>query len=378
MSVVVIGSQELQRSLSIRDLTDPEAGPHAIQLVVAAAIGALERAWGVTTRVYRDHPVVRVADNYDALGYPADGAARDARYTRYVTEEHVLRTQTTAMIPPLLARLAASPPEDVLLACPGIVYRRDTIDRLHCGEPHQLDLWRVARRALGVPELREMASKVAAAIAPGREVRLVPARHPYTRDGLQIDVAVDGIWIEIGECGVASSRILAESGLAARGASALAMGIGLDRCVMIAKGIPDIRALRSADPRVARQMLDLDPWVPVSSMPPVRRDLSIAIAEGTTAEEIGDRVRASLGERAASVEEVAIVSETREPELSAAAIARIGLRGGQKNVLLRVVLRDLERTLTHDEANGIRDTIWAALHEGTRDVWARGVAPGAQ
>ena len=72
---------------------------------------------------------IREPDNYDRLGYPPDGAARDARYTRYVCETALLRTQTSAMLPPLLRALAAAPPEDVVLSCPGLVYRRDVIDR---------------------------------------------------------------------------------------------------------------------------------------------------------------------------------------------------------------------------------------------------------
>ena len=59
-----------------------------------------------------------------------------------------------------------------------------------------------------------------------------------------------------------------------RRAPGLAMGLGLDRALMLRKGIGDIRLLRSADPRVADQLLDLEPYRPVSSMPPARRDLS--------------------------------------------------------------------------------------------------------
>ncbi len=40
----------------------------------------------------RASPVVAIADNYDRLGYPPDGAARDARYTRYVCATAMLRT----------------------------------------------------------------------------------------------------------------------------------------------------------------------------------------------------------------------------------------------------------------------------------------------
>ena len=43
----------------------------------------------------------------------------------------------------------------------------------------------------------------------------------------------------------------------AAGRSGLALGMGLDRLLMLAKHIPDIRLLRSGDPRIGRQMLEL-------------------------------------------------------------------------------------------------------------------------
>jgi phenylalanyl-tRNA synthetase alpha chain len=48
----------------------------------------------------------------------------------------------------------------------------------------------------------------------------------------------------------------------------------------------------------------------------------------------------------------------------------MGASPGQKNLLLRVVLRDLERSLTHAEANTLRDTIYRALHVGQREELA--------
>jgi phenylalanyl-tRNA synthetase alpha chain len=56
------------------------------------------------------------------------------------------------------------------------------------------------------------------------------------------------------------------------------MGIGLDRLVMLIKGIRDIRLLRSSDPRIAGQMLALDPYKPVSNQPATHRDMSICVA----------------------------------------------------------------------------------------------------
>ncbi|HEX8793387.1 MAG TPA: hypothetical protein VF765_20730 [Polyangiaceae bacterium] len=342
-----------------------------MQRMVDACVEGLVRAWGCALRVHRASPIVSIADNYDRLRYPPEGPARDARYTRYVCDVAVLRTQTSAMIPALLGEHAGGGADDALLACPGLVYRRDCIDRMHTGEPHQLDLWRVRRDErgrLGTGDLRAMIRVVVEAALPGREWRVLPAEHPYTIDGLQIDVRDGEAWVEIGECGLAHPELLGASGL--REHTGLAMGLGLDRMLMLRKGIDDIRLLRTTDERIASQMLDLAPYRAVSAMPPIRRDLSIVTSCGTTAEELGDRVRTALGARAERVEAIEVVGETTYGQLPAAARERLRLGPDQKNVLLRVVLRDLSRTLTHAEANALRDAIYASVHEGAVMEWA--------
>ncbi|HWL86663.1 MAG TPA: hypothetical protein VNO21_12725, partial [Polyangiaceae bacterium] len=178
MSTSTLSADAVRRALSIRDLTDPAQGPHAMQLLVDACAGRLAQSWGCRARVCRASPIVSVADNYDRLRYPRDGVARDARYTRYVCEVAVLRTQTSAMVPPRLHELAGSGAQDDLLVCPGLVYRRDRIDRLHTGEPHQLDLWRIRRgRPLGPGDLRAMIGAVVDAALPGRDWRAVATEH---------------------------------------------------------------------------------------------------------------------------------------------------------------------------------------------------------
>src|SRR4051812_38722953 len=109
MSIPAISKAELIRALSLRDLTDPAAGPHAMQLLLAAIYAALP----APVHEHRASPIVSIADNYDRLGYPPGGAARDARYTRYVCATAMLRTQTSAMIPPLLRDI--DPPDDIVL-----------------------------------------------------------------------------------------------------------------------------------------------------------------------------------------------------------------------------------------------------------------------
>jgi phenylalanyl-tRNA synthetase alpha chain len=365
---------QLRQALCMRDLSDPAAGAHCMQQLVAAAIARLCERWGSDLLVHRGERVVSVADNYDLLGYPPDGPARDARYTRYVSDGHLLRTQTSAAVPGALRLLALTEPRDTLVACPGLVYRRDVIDARHTGEPHQLDLWRVTAAPMAREDLLEMIATVVEALISDAPWRARPAEHPYTIDGLEVEVLLDGEWVELLECGLAHPRVLARAGLGElRG---LAMGLGLDRAVMLRKRVLDIRLLRSADPRVASQMLDLEPYRPVSAQPPAPRDISVCCAPGLEDEQLGDVVRSSLGtERSEWVEEVKVLSRTPVGELPAAARARMGCAEGQENLLVRVLLRHPTRSLSKTEANLLRDRIYAALHEGAAHEWTTRGAP---
>jgi phenylalanyl-tRNA synthetase alpha chain len=253
----------------------------------------------------------------------------------------------------------------VLLVCPGIVYRKDAIDRHHTGTPHQLDLWRVVHGPLTGADLRGMVTTVLESVLPGVDSRLEPRVHPYTRDGHQVDVAGGGSWIEVGECGLAHRDVLAGAGLG-RAWNGLALGLGLDRLLMLVKSIPDIRLLRSSRPEVVAQMIDLAVYRPVSTMPAIRRDISIAVAADDLVEDLGDRVRDALGDGAGSVESVTVLDETPCADLSDQARARLGAHAGQKNVLVRVVLRSHDPTLSTEDANRLRDRIHLALHRGVQ------------
>ncbi|MFJ5924877.1 hypothetical protein ACIQF6_19965 [Kitasatospora sp. NPDC092948] len=370
-----LSAEQLAHDLAVRDLTDPAAGPHAVQLLVERAADALARHWSCPVLVHRGERIVTVADNYDHLNYRADDVTRDTRYTRYVDGRRMLRSHSSALVPGALRALAADPAADsVLLVCPGLVYRRDSIDRLHTGTPHQLDLWYLTRRRpLTSPaspaDLTEMIAVLADTLLPGAEYRTEERVHPYTLAGRQLDVRVGEEWVEVAECGLAHPEVLAGAGLGPEW-SGLALGMGLDRVLMLLKGIPDIRLLRSADPAVAAQLTDLAPYRPVSALPAVRRDLSIAVDRTELAEDLGDRVRDALGADADCVETVEILSSTPCRNLPPQALTRLGTRPDQHNLLVKVVLRHLHHTLTDTDANTLRDRIYAALHQGTAHQWA--------
>ncbi|MFC5248984.1 hypothetical protein [Streptomyces nigrescens] len=89
-----LSAEQLARDLSIRDLTDPADGPHAVQLVLDRAVGGLADRWGCEVRWWRGERIVTVEDNYDNLGYRADDITRDSRYTRYVDDQRMLRSHS--------------------------------------------------------------------------------------------------------------------------------------------------------------------------------------------------------------------------------------------------------------------------------------------
>lgn len=197
------------------------------------------------------------------------------------------------------------------------------------------------RRCLPVPRsLDRMIGTVVTEVLPRRQWRTIPAKHPYTLEGREIEVSENEGWVEVGECGLAHPEILAECGLEPA-VSGLAMGLGLDRLVMLRKRIGDIRLLRSEDPRVATQMKDLETYQPDAS----------------------------------AVESIEVLSETLLENLPEAARKRLGISKGQKNLLVRVILRHPTRTLTDEEANLLRDRIYQSLHEGTVHAWALGKPP---
>lgn len=356
---------QLAASLHVRDLTDPASGPHAMQQLLDGVVDALCASWQIPEHRLRVSPLVPVEDNYDRLGFDPGAITRDTRYSRYVSPTVMLRSHTSASIPPLLRSLDPSASLDELMVLPGLVYRRDAIDRTHVGEPHQVDLWRVSSRArLTTEDIDQMLGTIVEAVLPGTRWRAVPATHPYTQDGRQLDVLVHDEWLELAECGLIDPALLASSGLDPTRWNGLALGMGLDRALMLRKGIDDIRVLRSAEPRIQEQMTTLEPWRPVSTLPAIRRDLSIVISADDDDETIGDRIREAMAERIDDVEAVIVTARTGYEALPESARTRLGLTRDQVNALVRIVLRPLHRTMTDSEANILRDRVYLAAHQG--------------
>lgn len=361
-----LSADDLQRALALRDLTDPGTGPHAMQVLLSHVVRDLTERWQVPSTIVRVPPLVAVTDNYDLLGYDPADITRESRYTRYTSPTTMLRSHTSANIPYALREYAKRVrPVDELIIVPGLVYRRDVVDRSHVGEPHQVDLWRLrSQPSTTDDDLLIMIGTLVEAVLPGARWRTTPVTHPYTVNGRQVDVRHESDWLELCECGLIHPDVLRRCGLSPNDWSGLALGMGLDRALMLRKGIPDIRYLRSTEPRTRAQLDDLDPWRPVSMLPPIARDLSVVIEAGTAEELIGDAIRAALGDRVNDIESIEILQRTAYGDLPEPARQRLGLTVRQENALIRLVSRPLDHTLTDAEANDLRNHIYRAIHQG--------------
>ncbi|MGE8153265.1 hypothetical protein ACQKP5_18710 [Pseudomonas vancouverensis] len=359
--------ESVHQALMMADLTDAAQSDHAVRLLLKEVLqGLFDNGW--PQALLQTGPrIVSAEENYGLLGYDASEVTLGSAHTRWVDDFSLLRTQTTSQIPVALQRAAQvrRPGQRILLAAPGITFRRDSRDRWHCAEPHQMDIW-----VLGDPELAthehllRLVNDVLESAVPEKSWIYSDSPHHYTEGGIEVNVLNDGAPVEVLECGRIAESLLRRLGIDPLLHGGLALGMGLDRLTMLRKGIPDIRLLRDQNERVQAQMHDLNPWSPVSRLPSIARDISLAVSPGLSEELLTEKMLLAAGDCSGWIEEMQVKGRWTFSNLPVQASERLGLMPGQENVLLRVVLRDCSRSITNAEANALYAKIQAALHEG--------------
>lgn len=373
-----IGKSELKEYLAIPDLTNEpklSESPHAVRILYEQIIAKLKAKYPSSKIIIvKEDPMVSERDCYDNLLVPKDNLSRSSTYTHYVDDKHCLQTHTTAQIPGVLRKLKADYEnwDDVLILVPGLAYRRDVYDKTHLGVLHQLDVWRIVKnKIVGKMTKEDLLSLVDAiqdAAAPGWKLRIEDNPHPYTNEGIEVNVQKDGRDIEILECGLLGDEIIKLNGLDPEKVSGLASGLGLDRLVMTLKDIPDIRYLRSTNPRIAAQMQDLERYSEVSLQPAISRDMSYSVHENQVEEDINQNIATAIGKWLPALESVEVLNETKYSDLPEIAKLKLGIKPNQKNILVRITLRDLNRSITNQEANQIYKNIYQQVNEGGADI----------
>ncbi len=199
--------------------------------------------------------------NFEALNVPADHPARDMQDTFYLSDNLLLRTQTSAA----QIRTMENRKPPIRIICPGRVFRADEVDATHSPVFHQVE-GLVVDKGITMCDLKGVLEQFAREIyGPETKVKFRPSFFPFTEPSVEVDVTCSECggkgcrvckgsgWIEILGAGMVHPRVLAGCGIDPEEYSGFAFGIGLDRLTTTRHKISDIRLLFENDVRFLDQ-----------------------------------------------------------------------------------------------------------------------------
>ena len=199
--------------------------------------------------------------NFEALNLPPDHPARDTQDTFYISDNVVLRTQTS----PMQVRTMEKRKPPIRIIAPGRVYRSDAVDATHSPLFHQIE-GLVVDKGIRMSDLKGILELFAKKLyGEDTVVRFRPHHFPFTEPSAEMDIQCyrchgagcplckgEG-WIEILGCGMVHPKVLEMSGIDPNEYSGYAFGIGLERMVMGRFKIDDIRLFYENDVRFLHQ-----------------------------------------------------------------------------------------------------------------------------
>jgi phenylalanyl-tRNA synthetase alpha chain len=199
--------------------------------------------------------------NFEALNIPKGHPARDTQDTFYITENMLLRTQTS----PVQIRVMEKQAPPIRIIAPGRVYRSDAVDATHSPLFHQIE-GLVVDRGITMGDLKGCLEAFAKRLyGDNTKIRLRPHHFPFTEPSCEIDVSCfrcngagcpmckgEG-WIEILGGGMVHPKVLKTGGIDPDEFSGFAFGVGLERLVMFRFNIDDMRLLYENDLRFLSQ-----------------------------------------------------------------------------------------------------------------------------
>lgn len=199
--------------------------------------------------------------NFEALNIPKDHPARDTQDTFYITENMLLRTQTSGV----QIRVMEKKQPPIRMIAPGRVFRSDAVDATHSPLFHQIE-GMVIDEGVTMGDLKGTLETFAKKLyGEQTQIRLRPHHFPFTEPSCEIDVSCfkcggcgcsmckgEG-WIEILGGGMVHPKVLRTGGIDPDRYSGFAFGIGLERIAMFRFGLDDMRHLYENDVRFLDQ-----------------------------------------------------------------------------------------------------------------------------
>jgi phenylalanyl-tRNA synthetase alpha chain len=237
--------------------TRPMGGLHPLTLTTNQIIDAFA---GMGFEVF-DTPEIEDDDhNFTLLNVPKDHPARDMQDTFYLSDELLLRTQTSNGQIRSMER--GKLPIKVLV--PGRVFRSDS-DATHSPMFHQME-GLVVDKGINLCDLQGMLDQLVRQLfGEGTRTRLRPSYFPFTEPSVEVDVSCFECggkgcslckhtgWIEVLGGGVVNRKVLANCGIDPDEYSGIAFGIGIERIAMLKYGINNIGLMFENDLRFLKQ-----------------------------------------------------------------------------------------------------------------------------
>ena len=256
--------RELQRKLAGEqvDVTMPgrrhaEGTLHPVTRVKNELIGIFS---GMGFEVFEGPEIENDYYNFTALNTPADHPARDMQDTFYLTDEFLLRTQTSAG----QIRLMEKKKPPIKMLSPGRVFRSDD-DATHSPMFHQME-GLVVDKGITLCDLQGMLDEFARTMfSENSKTRLRPSYFPFTEPSVEVDVSCymcggkgcalcKGTgWIEVLGAGMVNRHVLENCGIDPDEYTGFAFGMGIERIAMLKYGINNIKLLTENDVRFLKQ-----------------------------------------------------------------------------------------------------------------------------
>ncbi len=199
--------------------------------------------------------------NFQVLNYPKDHPARDMQDTFYITDEFLMRSQTS----PNQVRFMEKQNPPLRVIVPGKVFRRDATDATHESQFFQVEGLMVDKR-ISIGNFKAVMSEFFSQLyGQNVKIRLRPSYFPFTEPSFEPDISCTFCggkgckickntgWLEMAGAGMVHPFVFKSAGYSPYEWQGFAFGFGLARLVMMKYKINDMRLLNFGDLRFLRQ-----------------------------------------------------------------------------------------------------------------------------
>lgn len=203
---------------------------------------------------------------FERLNLPKGHPARDMQDSFYITDEYLLRTQTSAVQAHTMLKYAEEQ-KPIKMICIGKTYRRED-DATHSHQFNQVEGLVIDRKEnkVSLADLKgTLEVFMKKMLGENTKLRFRPSYFPFTEPSYEVDctcfkcggkgcsLCKQTGWIEVLGSGIVHPNVLKMNGYDPEEWGGFAFGTGIDRLAMFKYGIPDMRYLYANDVRFLKQ-----------------------------------------------------------------------------------------------------------------------------